>query len=168
MCAQMSFRDEFGDSTSKVLGSIMMSVSLSFEVKDYDISRAYFQGTKEKETHSHLIRVCVEHNAELRKTNAALCRGKHNAALFYNPNQDARMAMQGDFDGFKHADIQIQRRSERHGRTPGFKYSNVNDLVTSDLTNIRREMGDGRRSLILNEIDATRCEFVGSRQVGFC
>ena len=46
--AQTSFRDESVDSTSKVLGSIMMSVSLSFEVKDYDISRAYFQGTQEK------------------------------------------------------------------------------------------------------------------------
>ena len=43
---------------------------------------------------------------------------KHSAALFHNPNQDVRMAMQGDFecvlgdDGFKHIDIQIQRRSE--------------------------------------------------------
>ena len=46
--AQTSFREESVDSTSKVLGSIMMSVSLSFEVKDYDISRAYFQGTKEE------------------------------------------------------------------------------------------------------------------------
>ena len=46
--AQMSFRDESVDSTCKVHGSIMMSVSLSFQVKDYDISRAYFQGTKEK------------------------------------------------------------------------------------------------------------------------
>ena len=93
--------------------------------------------------------------AELRKTNEALCRGKHNASLFYNPNQDARMAMQGDFeclwnnDGFKHTDIQIQRRSERHGRTPGFKDSNVNNLMTIDQTNIRG-------SLILNQIDATR------------
>ena len=37
------------------------------------------------------------------------------------------MAMQGDFecllddDGLKQIDIQIQRRSERHGRTPGLK-----------------------------------------------
>ena len=46
--AQTSFRDESVDSTSKVRGSIMMSVSLSFEVKDYDISRAYFQETIEK------------------------------------------------------------------------------------------------------------------------
>ena len=82
--------------------------------------------------------------------------------------------MQGDFeclldsDGFKHTDIRIQRRSERHGRTPGFNDSNVNNLVTSDQTNIRRRTGDGRRSFILNEIDATRCEFVESRQVGFC
>ena len=45
---QTSFRDESVDSTSKVLGSIMMSISLSFEVKDHDISRAYFQETIEK------------------------------------------------------------------------------------------------------------------------
>ena len=53
-------------------------------------------------------------------------------------------------------------------RTLGFKDSNVNNLVTSDQTNIIRKTENGRRSLILNEIDATRCEFVGSRQVGFC
>ena len=69
----------------------------------------------------HLIRACVEHNAELRKMNAALCRGKHNAALFYKTNQDVRMAMQGDFecllddDGLQHIDIQIQRRSQGMG-----------------------------------------------------
>ena len=94
------------------------------------------------ETQLHLTRPCVEHNAGLRKTSAALCRGKHNAALFCNPNQDVGMAMQGDFecllnkDGFEHTDIQIQRRSERYGRTPGFKDSNVNNLVTTDQTNI--------------------------------
>ena len=54
------------------------------------------------------------------------------------------------------------------GRTLRFKDSNVNNLVTSDQTNIMRKTENGRRSLILNEIDATRCEFVGSRQVGFC
>ena len=43
------------------------------------------------ETHLHLTRACVEHNAELRKTNAALCGDKHNAALFCNPNQDVIM-----------------------------------------------------------------------------
>ena len=75
---------------------------------------------------------------ELRKTNTALRGGKHNAALLCSPNQDVRMAMQGDFgclldnDGFKHIDIQIQGHSERHGKTLGFKYSNVNNLVTSD------------------------------------
>ena len=46
--AQTSFRDESVDSTIKVFGSIMMSVSLSFEVKDYDISRAYCQETMKK------------------------------------------------------------------------------------------------------------------------
>ena len=55
---------------------------------------------------------------ELRKTNAALCRGKHNAALFYNPDQDVRTTMQGGFeyllkdDGLKRINTQIQRRSE--------------------------------------------------------
>ena len=46
--AQTSFVDESVDSTSQVLASVMMSASLSFEVKDYDVSRAYFQGTMEK------------------------------------------------------------------------------------------------------------------------
>ena len=87
---------------------------------------------------------------------------KHKAALFHRPNQDVRMAMQCDSEcllddeGFKHINIQTQRRSERQGRTPGFKDSNLNNLVTSDQTNIRRKTGDERRSLILNKIDATR------------
>ena len=33
---------------------------------------------------------------------------------------------------------------------------------------MRRKTGDGRQSLSLNEINATRCEFVGSREAGFC
>ena len=45
------------------------------EVKDDDICRAYVLVTI-GETHVHLTRACVEHNAELRKTNEALCRGK--------------------------------------------------------------------------------------------
>ena len=84
---------------------------LSFEVKEYDISRENFQGTREKLKNTRPERM-LNTNAGSRKTNAALCRGKHNAALFHNPNQDVRMAMQGDFqclldnDGFKHIDIQ--------------------------------------------------------------
>ena len=83
-------------------------------------------------------------------------------ALLFNPNQDVRLATQGDFecllnsDGFKHTDSQIQRRSERYGRTPGFKGSNVNNHVTTDQSFFKRKTGDGRRSLILNQIDATR------------
>ena len=65
-----------------------------------------------------------------------------------------------DDERFKHINIQIQRRSERHVRAPEFKDSNVNNLVTSD-------QADGRRSWVLNEIDVTRREFVGTRQVGF-
>ena len=45
------------------------------------------------DTHLHLTKACVEHNAELRKTNAALCRGKHNATLLYHPNQDVRITV---------------------------------------------------------------------------
>ena len=46
--AQTSLKDESVDSTSKVLVSVTMSASSSFEVQDCDISRAYFQGTMEK------------------------------------------------------------------------------------------------------------------------
>ena len=45
---QTSFIDEFADSTSKVLVSVMTMASVSFEVKDHDISRTYFLGTMEK------------------------------------------------------------------------------------------------------------------------
>ena len=44
----------------------------------------------------HLTGACVEHDAELRKTSAALCGGKHNAALLHNPNQGEVTAMQED------------------------------------------------------------------------
>ena len=70
-----------------------------------------------------------------RKTNASSVVNKHSAALFDNPNQDVRMAMQGHFecllddDGLKHINTQIQRRSERQRRTLVFKDSNLNNLV---------------------------------------
>ena len=47
-CADVFSLDESVDSTSQVLVSVTMSASLSFEVEEYDISRAYFQGTLEK------------------------------------------------------------------------------------------------------------------------
>ena len=52
---QTSFRDEFVDSTSKALVTIWCRHSLSLEVEDYDIRRAYFQETNEK-----LIRIWPE------------------------------------------------------------------------------------------------------------
>ena len=65
------------------------------------------------------------------KTNVSSVLKKHSATLFHNPKQDVRMAMQGDFEcsldahRFKHIDIEVQRRHERHGRTPEFKGSNL-------------------------------------------
>ena len=62
-------------------------------------------------------------------------RNKHSAALFYNPTQDVRMTTQSDFEcllddgGHRHINTQIQRRSERQGRAPGFRDSNLNNLV---------------------------------------
>ena len=52
-------------------------------------------------------------------------------------------------------------------RTPGFKDSNLNNLVTSDQINIGRKTGDGRRSSILNKIDATRFRsvYLGQRWI---
>ena len=51
----MQNTDESVDSTSKVLVSIMMSVSLSnkgtwLKLRHYDIRRAYFQGTMERDS----------------------------------------------------------------------------------------------------------------------
>ena len=91
--------------------------------------------------------MCVEHNPELRKTKMTLCGGKYNTALLCNPNQDVRMTMQDecllDNDRHKNIDIQIQRRSERQGKTPGFKDSNMNNFETFDQTNIRLKTEDG-------------------------
>ena len=82
--------DQSVDSTSKVLVSVMMSASLTFEVTDYDINNG--------DTHLHLTRACAEHNAELRKTNTAMCRNKHNAALLHNANQGVTTTAQEDHE----------------------------------------------------------------------
>ena len=90
----------------------------------------------------------MEHNAERRKTNVALCRGKHNAALFYHPNQDVRITvtltlsvcwimMDSNTPMFSSRDALNDRE------TPGFKDLDVNKLVTFDQTNIRQETEDG-------------------------
>ena len=124
--------DQSVDSTSKVLVSVMTSASLSFEVKDYDISG---------KTHSDLTRACAEHNAELRKTNAALCRGKHHAALLYNPSQDVRMAMQ---EYGPDAELQEVKRDEQEFRTS-------QQQVKKTQARARRE-----RSVIINEYESDK------------
>ena len=120
--------DESVDSTSKVLVSIMMSVSLSIKgrplkLRHYDISRAYFQGTMERliyillpaenrrkhdeDTVGRLIKSMygtqdTSHIWQLDYVNlicvksGSFRRGKHSAALFHSPNQDARMVVHGD------------------------------------------------------------------------
>ena len=75
-----------------------------------------------------------------------LQRNKHSVALFYNPNQDVSMTMQGDFecllddDGLKHINTPIQRHSERQGRTPGIKDSNMRpgSMVKTNTETTRR------------------------------
>ena len=87
----------------------------------------------------------------LRKTNDSSVLNKHSAALFYSPNQEVRMAMQSEFecllddDGFRHIDVQTQRRRERHGRTPGFKDSNLRPdsmMKTETMSTPRRRLQD--------------------------
>ena len=63
-------------------------------------------------------------------------RGKHSAVLFHNPNPDVRLAMHGDNfecwlddDGLKHIDTLLKSK-DVHGRTLGFKDSNLNNLVS--------------------------------------
>ena len=43
------------------------------------------------------------------------------------------------------------------------KKTKLNNLVTSDQTNMRR-----KTEFDFEQVDATKCEVVGSRQVGFC
>ena len=141
---------------------MMMSANFSLEVKDDDISRADFLGTMEKLIHIWPVRVLnTTPNFERRMRHCV------EAALFYNPNMHGDFEWWLDDEGFKHIDIQIQRRSERHGRTLGFKDSNVNNLVTFDQTNIRRKTGDGRRSLILNEMTQQSANLMAQDKLDF-
>ena len=118
-----------------------------WELKHFDISRTYFPGTMERlfyiwlpqkivRSTNHLTRTWVE--LRMLHTSGSfgiLQRNKHSAILFHNPNLGVRMTMQGDFehlledDGLKHITTQIQRRSERQGRTSEVKDSNLNTLV---------------------------------------
>ena len=72
----------------------------------------------------HLTRVCVQHTRGNSKDDCVIVQMQHNAALFYNPNQDVKMALQGDFDCLLDDDgfiLKPKRSSERHGRTPDCK-----------------------------------------------
>ena len=112
----------------KALVSIMMSVSWSkkrkpLNVRHYDTSRAYFQGTAQRLIY---IKLPAEDRQKYGEDKVGrliksmygtqdashiwqldyvslICgelgefrRGKHSAALFHNPNQDVRMAVRGD------------------------------------------------------------------------
>ena len=137
--------------------AVMMSASLSFEVKHYDINRACFQETI-GETHLHLTfaedrqkhdpsveSMCgTQYASHIWQLGGANCIGGVNVFVCSKdecfkfgkqtqivPQSKSRCengtlsACLLDDDGFKHIDIQIQRRSERHGRIPGFKDSNL-------------------------------------------
>ena len=64
-------------------------------------------------------------------------RGNHSAALFHNPNQDARVAMRGDNfeclsddDGLKHIDSLFKSKyTAKDMGTPGFEGSDVKSLL---------------------------------------
>ena len=122
----MQDTDESVDSTSNVLVSIMMSESFSnkgksLELRHYDISRAYFQGTVQgliyirlsaqgrqkydedkvdrwvksmngTEDASHIWqRGCAN---RICGESGSFRRDKHSAALFHNPSRDVRMTIQ--------------------------------------------------------------------------
>ena len=126
----MQYTEESVDLISKVLVSIMMSLSLSnkgksSKLRQYDISRAYFQGTIERLIHIRLPQKIVRNvtktklaeNGQERVWNSGcfphlaawwcesdLWRVRRvfeeantgSAASFHNPDQDVRMAMHGD------------------------------------------------------------------------
>ena len=64
-------------------------------------------------------------------------RGKHSAALFHNPVQDARMAVHGDHfvclsddDGLKHIDSLLKSKcTAKDMGTLGFEASDVKSLM---------------------------------------
>ena len=126
--AQTSFTDESVESTSQVL--VMMSASLSFVVKDYDINRAYFQGTMEKLIYiwpkrasntvpnfERRMRHCVEANTTQHCSTIQIKIWEWQCRV--------TLSVYWMMMGSKHIDVQIQRRRERDGRTPGVRDSNL-------------------------------------------
>ena len=118
----MQDTDEAVGSTSKVLVSIMMSVSLSnkgksLKLRHYDISRAHIQRKMDRLIY---IRLLAEDRQKCDEDNVGRCvksiygtqdashiwqlgcakricgDSGHSAAFFHNPSQDVRVAMQGD------------------------------------------------------------------------
>ena len=72
----MQDKDESADSTSKVLVSIMMSVSLSnkrksLKLKYHDIGRAYFQGTMERLIYIRLPQKIVSNVTNIKLTDGS-------------------------------------------------------------------------------------------------
>ena len=65
------------------------------EVETLRHQQSILSGTMEKLL-LHLTGACVEHNAELRKTNMALWRSAYNALLPHNPNQGVITTAQED------------------------------------------------------------------------
>ena len=62
------------------------------------------------ETHLHLTRACVEHNAKFRETNAALCRGRtQRSTVPQSKSSRATLSLFSDDEGFKDIDKQTQK-----------------------------------------------------------
>ena len=170
----------------KVLVSIVMSVRLSnkgkpLTLRHYDISRAHFQGTAQRLIYIRLpaedpqkyVEDKVGRLIKSRKL-GGFRRGKHSAALFHNPNQDVRMAVQGDDsvclsddDGLKHIDSLLKsKHTAKDMGTLGFEDSDVKSLlllnrvfrVGVDQTGQYLDIEPDLRQapLIINEQDARR------------
>ena len=133
------------------------------KLRHNDISRAHFQGTAQRliciKLPAEDRQKCVEdevgrliksmygtqdasHLWQLDYVNLncgelGFRRGKHSATLFYNPNQDVRMAVHGDDsvclsddDGLEHIDSLLKSKyTAKDMRTLGFEDSDVKSLV---------------------------------------
>ena len=120
---QTSFREESMDSTSKMLGSIVMSVSLSFEVKDYDISRAYLQGTKEKLIYIWPKRVLnTTPNFERRMWHRVEANTMQHCSIIQTKIWEWQCMVTWSvcWTMMDSNTSTFQKSMERHGRTPGF------------------------------------------------
>ena len=148
------------DYTGKVLGSILMSVSLSTQRKFIEVERvrhqqSIFPGTME----------CAEHNAELRWMRPSVEANAMQHCFIINIKMWERRCRVILTICWRTRDsnASILKSKDAVNDREEHLNSKIHDDENRDNTGLMRR----RQNQIVNKIDATRCELVDPRQVGF-